>query len=313
VVAAVVLVAVVACSCGPSVVAQRGASHGRAAAEVAPAPLTAAENAAASAATAAFRNELGNESAQFVADVGRLQADLQAGDTAGAQTDELAAQSEFDQFREVAAGSNPINASTIDELAADVGPGQSFGGLHAVERDLWDPSAPAFPAPTNGGDAGTGGDALSQAGGDANGLAAQAPVAEYLLSKDALGPEAIGTTGVDDLNWVEATAIPEREERYSHLDAVDIAAGIGAARATFTTLLPLAEMVAPTLAATVDRGFTTMVTGVATLGPPDATPDASLAPAALLSLSQQADATAAEYARLSAALAPFGTEGGTSS
>jgi hypothetical protein len=318
IVAAVVLVAIMAGSCGSSVVAPPAATHGRAAAPVSP-PLTAAENAAASAVTTAFRNQLGDESAAFVSDVGSLQAALQAGDVAGAQTDELAAQAEFDQFREVASGSNPINASTIDELAADVGPGQSFGGLHAVERDLWSPPAP--PTGSSGttvttgvtGSPGVDGSAASQALGDASGLVAQAPIAEYLLSKDSLGPEAIGTTGVDDLNWVETMAIPEHEELCSHLDAVDISAGIGAARGTFSTVAPLAEMVAPTLTTTVDRGFTTLLAEVAALGPPDATPDASLAPAALLSLSQQVDATAAGYAQLSAALAPFGTDGGTSS
>jgi iron uptake system EfeUOB component EfeO/EfeM len=303
-VTAVVLVAVMAGSCGSSVTAQRNPSHGRSAAAVAPSPLTTAENVAASSATTAFRNDLGDESAAFVSDVGHLQADLQAGDIAGGQTDELAAQAEFDQFREVAAGSNPINASTIDELAADVGPGQSFGGLHAVEMDLWDP--PASPAATSGSPA-------SQALGDASGLVAQAPIAEYLLSKDSLGPEAIGTTGVDDLNWVQTMAIPEYEELYSHLDAVDISAGIGAARETFTTVAPLAGMVAPTLTAAVGQRFTTLLAEAAALGPPDETPDASLVPAALLSLSQQVDATAAGYAQLSAALAPFGTDGGTSS
>ena len=148
-VAAVVLIAVIAGSCGSSVGAQRvAASHGGSTAEVASAPGPAAEQAAASAATASFRIGLGNESAAFVSDVGHLQAELQAGDLAAAQADELGAQAEFDQFREVAAGSNPINASTIDELAADVGPGQTFGGLHAVEKDLWDP--PTSPAVTGG-------------------------------------------------------------------------------------------------------------------------------------------------------------------
>ncbi len=315
VVAAVVLVAVLASSCGSSVMARRAASRGRPAAEVAPArhpaaPTGSADTAdtadtAASAATTAFRQELGDESATFVSDVGQLQAELQTGNIAAARTDELAAQAEFDQFREVAAGSNPINASTIDELAADVGPGQSFGGLHAVERDLWDPSAPTVTGGIQG--------VTSQAVVDGSGLVAQAPIAEYLLSKDSLGPEAIGTTGVDDLNWVETMAIPQHEEVYSHLDAVDISAGIGAARDTFTTLAPLARLVAPTLTATVDRRFTALVAEVTALGPPDEIPDVALAPAALLALSQQVDATAAGYAQLSAVLAPFGTDGGTSS
>ena len=118
---------------------------------------------------------------------------------------------------------------------------------------------------------------------------------------------------MDDLNWVETTAIPEHEELYSHLDAVDISAGIGAADETFTTVAPLATMVEPALTATVGQRFAALAAEVAALGPTDQTPDASLAAPALLSLSQQVDATAAGYARLSAALAPFGTDGGTSS
>ncbi len=265
-------------------------------------PTTANERLDATAATASFRSYLGRASASFVADVGRLQDDLEAGNVATARLDELAAQAGFDQFRQVAGG-DPVNASTLDELASQVGAGQSFGGLHAVERDLWATTGPPT-APSDG--------SVSQALGDATGLVAQAPVAEFLLSKSTLRPEAIGVTAVDDLGWVDSVAIPGDEELYSRLDAVDVAAGIGAAHDAFVVIAPLATLVAPALSATVSRQFATLLGLAAALGPPTELTDSSMTAATRLSLSQQTDATAGDLAQLSATLVPFGTSGGSS-
>ncbi len=206
---------------------------------------TAAERVAANEATVAFRSHLGSAASSFVDDVGRLQNDLQAGDVGAARLDELAAQAQFDQFRQVAGG-DPVNASALDELASEVGPGQTFGGLHAIERDLWGESAPGSGGAAASGD-------VAQAISDASGLMAQAPVAEFLLSKGTLRPEAIGVTAVDDLGWVNSVAIPGDEELYSHLDAVDIAAGIEAADEAYDIITPLATLVAPGLTATVGQ------------------------------------------------------------
>jgi iron uptake system component EfeO len=290
------VVALSACACGASTMAS-GPATARAATTVdrAPHPATLEEHAAAAQAVSTFRADLGTSSSAFVADVTRLQADLQAGDATAARSDELAAQAQFDQFRQLA-DRDPINASTLDELASDVAPGQSFGGLHAVERDLW--------APSGGG--------VAQAGTDASGLVAQAPVAEYLLSKDSPAPEAIGVTGVDDLEWVTGTAVPEREELYSHRDAVDMAAGITAAESAFAAVTPLATLVAHTLTTSIQMRFATLAAEVAALGPPADEPDSALSPTTLVALAQQADATAAGLAQLSARLVPFGTGGAPS-
>ncbi len=258
---------------------------------------TPAERLAASAAVAAFRRGLGRESSVFVADVGRLQADLQSGDAPTARSDELTAQADYDQFRLIAGG-DPVNASTLDEVAADVGPHQSFAGLHAVEQALWAP-APGM-------------DGTARALAATEGLMAQAPVAEFLLSKDSVAPEAIGVTGVDDLDWVTHVAVPGREELYSHLDAVDIAAGVAAARAAFIAIAPLATQVSPELSTEVGQRFSSLEADVAGLGTPTSTVDASLPPSGLLALSQQVDATAAGLAQLAATLVPFGTGGGSS-
>ncbi len=260
-------------------------------AQTTPAGLTAARDV-----TASYRSEIGNDAGAFVAAVGQLYADLTAGNPAAARSDELAAQAAYDGFRLLESG-NTVIASTLDERSTDVGPGQTLAGLHAVERDLWD-------APTGSG--------VAEALADSSGLVAQAPVAQYLLSRNALDPEAVGTTAVDELGWVDDVAVPGDEELYSRLDAVDIAATVSAARAAFSTIQPLARMVSPALTATVAGSFATLGAQVAALGPPDRRPDATIPAATLRSLAQQVDATAALLARLSAYLAPYGTSGATS-
>ena len=122
-----------------------------------------------------YRADIGNATAAFVGDIGNLQTAVDGGDAAAAKSDELAAQAQYDAFRLLESG-NAVNASSLDELATDVDPGGSFAGLHAVERDLW---------------------SSAKAAADVVGHAAQAPVAQYLLSRDRLAPEAIGTTAVD--------------------------------------------------------------------------------------------------------------------
>jgi iron uptake system EfeUOB component EfeO/EfeM len=287
------VVAVLACACASPTTARTGGSGTtriRAAARPA-AVTTAAESTAASAATATFHQDLDRAASEFVTDVGQLRSAVDTGSVVRARADELAGQAAYDQFRELESG-NGITAATLDELATDVGPHQSFGGLHAVERDLWSP-----------------GGSTADAGADISGLVAQAPVAQYLLAKDVLSPEAIGTTGVDELGWTVDTAIPGREEVYSHLDDVDTAATVAAADDAFVAIEPLSRLVAPAETAVVTASFARLWADVDRLGSPGQVVDRDISPATRLALSRQADATAAELARLSGVLAPFGTAG----
>lgn len=245
---------------------------------------------AAPLATRLFRIDIGNATSAFVAAVGRLQSDLAAGQVTAAKEDELTAQGDYDYFR-LLETDNSVNASTLDETVTDVQPGQTFGGLHAVERDLW-----------------ASGDALT----DSSGLEPQAQVAEFVLSRLTLPPEAIGTTGVDELNWVDNVAIPGREELYSHLDAVDISATIAAADQAFDAVEPLAHQVAPSLTVIVAGRFAALETDVDELGPVTALADSAISSASRLSLSQQVDATADGLAQLSATLVPYGTSSASS-
>jgi len=245
---------------------------------------------AALAATHAFAATVDQSTASFVAAVTQLQADVTAGDTTGARADELAAQGDYDAFRELETG-NTINAESLDELASDVGPDQSFGGLHAVERDLW---------------------SVGPLASDVSGLAGQAPVAQYVLSRERLGPEAIGSVAVDELSWVVDVALPDSQEQYSHRGLVDVAATEQAAASLFAILLPLGRLVDPALTGTVQQQFATLAFEVAALGPPGSTPDTSVPAGVRLSLSEQLDATASTLARLVATFTPYGTAGSPS-
>ena len=243
--------------------------------------------AASAAATRDFAVDVDDATAAFVASVGELQTDVTAGRTAAARADELAAQTDYDAFRALESG-NPVNASTLDELASDVAPDQSFGGLHAIERDLW---------------------ASGPLTADVTALAGQAPVAQFLLSRERLGPEAIGTLAVDQLDWVVDVALPVSQEQFSHLGLVDVAATEQAADRSFTAIEPLGRLVAPTLTSTLVGQFDALSGDVDALGPPTTVPDTAVTPAARLALSQELDATATTLARLAAVLTPYGTEG----
>jgi len=220
VLATLVTVGILACGCASTAGAEGhrgGPGSGRTVPGGSPATpdATPSEAVAAAAAIAGFRTEVDAAAAGFVGDVDRLQSAVDRGSLLAARSDQLAAQADFDRFRLLQTG-DATTASTLDELATDVGAGQTFGGLHAVERDLWTPGlTPAA--------------ATADAATDLSGLVAQAPVAEYLLAREVLDPEAIGTTAVSELGWVDGTAIPGREEQYSHLDGVDIAATVSAA------------------------------------------------------------------------------------
>lgn len=279
---AALLIGIVAASCGVSA----GAAHPK------PEPVQPKSNpvlspTALAGAKKAFHDQIVTYAAAFATDVGSLQSSVESGDLAGARRSELAAQADYDHFR-LLEEDNSVNASTLDELASEVRPGQTFAGLHAVERDLWTSSG--------------------NAAADASALAGQAPVAEYLLSRDELDPEAIGTTAVAELGWTADWAVPGREELYSHDDAVDIAATVDAAESAFDSIAPLGTTVAPALTASVRSDFHTLVSDVAALGPPTQVVDSAIAAGEQRVLAQTVDATAAALSELAATLVPYGTE-----
>jgi len=238
-------------------------------------------------ATRAYTLQVGDATLGLVTAVTALTADTAAGRTAAARADELTAQADYDAVR-VLQPTNSTTAATVDELVGATVPGESFGGLHAVERDLWGSGPLAA---------------------DVASLAGQTPVVRFLLSRLRPGPEAIASVVVDELDWVVDIALPVDQEQYSGLGLVDVAATEQAAARAYGAIATLAGSVDPGLAATVSARFAALDADVAALGPPTVVPEAAVGPAERLALSRQLDATASTLARLGAVLAPYGTGG----
>ncbi|MGD0882918.1 MAG: hypothetical protein ABSB09_15240 [Acidimicrobiales bacterium] len=238
---------------------------------------------AARSATTAFALDVDHDTAAFVGAVDALSAAAASGDTSAAKVDELSAQADYDSFRVLETGS-PVNAATLDELASDVAPEESFAGLHAVERDLW----------TSG--------PLAE---DVSSLVGQAPVARTLLARERLRPGAIGTVAVDQLDWVVDIALPQIQEQYSGLGLVDVDATVRAAQQSFSTIESMARLVDPALTATAAGELVDVTDQVAALGAPTSVTDADLPGASRLALSQELDAAATTLSRLAATLVRF--------
>lgn len=248
---------------------------------------SAVHNRQAAAATRAYRSATTGDANRLVADVTRLAAAVGGSDLAAARAAELAAQGDFDQIRDVDAAS-PQNVATLDELSGDVPPGATFGGLHALERDLWVSGNPPADLPS---------------------VQAQVLVADYLVAKQTLAPETIVTTAVAELGWVSEQAIPGREEQYSHHDDVDIAAGVAAAQQAFGAVEPLACSVDPGGCRIAAIDLTTLAAMVAAAGRPADVPDSALTAPVQRALFETTDRTAAALSTLIAPLLPFGTAG----
>jgi iron uptake system component EfeO len=239
-------------------------------------------------ASARFRHDVGTSAAALVGAVDQLQQAVAAGDVAGARADELAAQGDVDAIRYVTAD-GPTTSGPVDGTAAALPAGGRLAGLHLVERDLWD-----------------GGGSTSAAAPAVSALVAEAPLMEVGLSRLQLGPRGIDLVAMRDLGWVTSVAVPGLEERSSHLDAVDVAATVGAARTAFAAVAPLGRLVAPARTASVTRRLALLGRAVRAMGPPSTVPDDAVPQPAWRAVAQRADAAAAELGALAPALAGYG-------
>ena len=224
---------------------------------------------------------------QFVADIARLDTAVKGGDLAGAKAAELDAQADFDLIRQVDAAS-PQNVASLDELAGEVPPGATLGGLHALERDLW---------------------ASGDAAADLPSLQAQTTVAAYLVAKQSLAPATIVAVAVADLGGTVDDAILERAEPYSHHDDVDIAAYVSAAQQAFTTVRPLACALDARECQIATSDLSQLGASVEALGIPANVTDSALSAPVQHALFEKIDRTADALSNLEAPLLPFGTAG----
>jgi iron uptake system EfeUOB component EfeO/EfeM len=240
------------------------------------------------AATEGYRRFVVQSAQTFVSDSESLQSALAAHNLVGARASELAAQAEFDDIRpQVRWGT--LSALDLDGRADQFPPGTAFVGLHRIEKGLWGGSVPS---------------------GIVDALVAEGPAIQFSLARKILTPESILKADVYELDWVDSAAVPGREEVYSHLDTIDVEAGIQAARAGFDVVEQLGDLVATAQTQTVAARFDSLIDALAALGPAGAEPDSAVPGIAWRSVGQQVDATASALAVLAYQLGSAGTGAG---
>jgi iron uptake system EfeUOB component EfeO/EfeM len=240
------------------------------------------------AATEGYRGFIVKSAQMFVSDSASLQSALSAHNLVAAKVSELAAQVEFDNIRpQVTWGTQA--ALALDGRADQFPPGAAFMGLHRIEEGLWCGSVPS---------------------GVVNALVADGPAIQFSLARTILTPQLVLKADVYELGWVDGAAVPGQEEMYSHLDTVDVEAGVHAARTGFELVEPLGDLLATAQTHTVAARFESLIDAMAALGPAGAEPDSAVPGIAWRLVGQQVDATASALAVLASQLRSDGTGAG---
>jgi hypothetical protein len=212
-------------------------------------------------------------------------SDVAAGHRAAAQADELRAQAAYDVFRpDLATGLGP--SAPLDALVVDQDPAVAARGLHALERELWSGS-------------------LSAAAPLARDVASQGTLIEVSLFRTVVTPSVMCQRVAESLAWLVANVIASPQERYSHLDVVDVRATIGAAESAVAGVATLARLVAPRDGVALAAAMTRLVEVSQEVA--STVRDSAVPPGWWRTLASALDATLTPLAQMSGALAGYGT------
>jgi iron uptake system component EfeO len=190
------------------------------------APATTVENSPqVEKAIARYRAYLDKNTAELVAAIKPLMAAIEAGDVSTAESRYAFARVPFGQIEPSFAILGDYEK--INGLAAEVRPSE-FGGFHRIEKALWEEGATEGMTPV-----------ARQLLADVEALHRRVETAELELPQIAVGMAG-------EMNGILTTKVTGEEERYSHIDLVDIAAGTEGAEAAFDAIKPALDESDPT-------------------------------------------------------------------
>ena len=209
---------------------------------------------------------------------------VRAGRVAGAKADYAVARVHYERIEPVAESFGALDA-LIDGRIDGVAPGQTWTGFHQIEHSLWVKNVLTGERP----------------------IAAELDLTlanlQVLVNREVDQPAQLADGAASLLDEVGATKITGEEERYSHLDAVDLVANVLGARTAVEDLMPALRRLDPALATTVADRFAAMQTVVDAI-PAAVTADWTRAGAALRAqLSGVVDAAAEPLAAVAAEVA----------
>ena len=126
----------------------------------------------------------------------------------------------------------------IDMRASNLDPEVGWAGFHAIERDLWQSGKIT--------------DSTKKLAAD---LLTNVTTLNQLAPTLKFQPEDLANGAAGLLEEVQANKITGEEERYSHIDLVDLASNVEGARQAFAYLEPGLTKIDPALTANITRQF----------------------------------------------------------
>ena len=169
---------------------------------------------------------------------------IQAGDLAAAQKAYSNARAYYERIEPVAesftSGKDNLDAD-IDARADDV-PANQWTGYHRIEKGLFQDKTLTGLAPY------------------ATGLMANIKKLQGLTKDLAYQPAELANGAVGLLDEASKTKITGEEERYSHIDLVDLQGNVEGSEQAFAALKPALDKIDPTLSSTIANRFNAMDT-----------------------------------------------------
>ncbi|MBB5753056.1 iron uptake system protein EfeO [Prosthecomicrobium pneumaticum] len=188
--------------------------------------------------------------------VGRLRADIDAGDLAAARRDYALARPFYERIESDVDGfvldghALTDNAGNLDYLvdmrASNLDPAVGWHGFHAIERDLFESGAITASTKALGVE-----------------LERNVELLRTRVKTLAYKPEDLANGAASLLEEVQTNKVSGEEESYSHIDLVDFAGNVEGAEQAFAFLEPGLERIDPDLAARVKAAFAAVKTALA--------------------------------------------------
>lgn len=190
------------------------------------------QSAQARKATSTYQRYVKAEAAALVTGTEQFVAAVKAGDTSRAKALYPTARSHFERIEPVAASFGDLDPR-IDGREDGLEEGETFGGYHRLEKDLWRTGLTA----------------------ESSRVADQLLADVELLAKEAQGatfqPIDLANGSKALLDEMASGKVTGEEERYSHTDLYDFAANLDGCATALAALAPMITASDPTLAATI--------------------------------------------------------------
>lgn len=239
------------------------------------------------AATAGYVTYVQQQVAQLQANTITLTDAVRAGNLAAAKAAYPAARVYYERIEPVAESFGDLDPA-IDNRIDDAGSLEQLTGFHRLEYAMYVSQSLAGMTPV------------------ADQLDANIAKLKNLVATVTFQPAELANGATSLLDEVGRTKITGEEERYSHIDFVDLAANVAGSKDAYELLRPALEVLNPTLASQVDAAFATVDTKIAAYstgpGPTDYRSYADVPTADRKAIAQAVDALASPLSKVAGAV-----------